>query len=99
MIYLFAFKWEYGIIGIWLGKTFSEMCIPISYVILLNILDWGKICAESVERQLQDTKKIEEIESKNQKLLEKRKLMSKNQLTEIREYASREQDKKSSKNL
>ena len=51
------------------------MCIPMSYIILLYYFDWGKICEESVERQENDTKKIEEIEIKGGKYDERRSLV------------------------
>ena len=46
-IYMFAFKMNYGIVGIWCAKVFLECCLYVCYTIIIEISDWDQIAKEA----------------------------------------------------
>ena len=45
-MYIFIFRLDYGLHGIWISKFISDTCIFISNVSLVNVQDWEEISEE-----------------------------------------------------
>ena len=40
MTYVYAFHFDMGVVGLWYAKITLEWCLIISYITLLNLIDW-----------------------------------------------------------
>ena len=58
-MYIFIFRLDFGLHGIWISKFISDTCIFISNVSLVNVQDWEEISEEfHHQRNQKDRDKI-----------------------------------------
>jgi multidrug resistance protein, MATE family len=51
---LMAFKADLGLAGLWLGPTFSCLCILVSFIITVSCIDWNKLIDEATIQRAKD---------------------------------------------
>ena len=52
LIYLWAFNYDGGIVGIWGAKVVLEISINVCYLFIIYTSDWEKIAHDAEQRQI-----------------------------------------------
>jgi len=78
LAYVFCFKYNLGIKGIWVGPTVAVAMNTLAYILIFYCLDWDTLIEEAVKKREDDKLKLEEavikrLDYKLQEAVKKRK--------------------------